>query len=142
MAVGVAAAAIAANAAHNAIEASDDVGSVMTGKGGTVTGFKAGRAGSSRPRSASGNKDNGVDTGSKSGPPSTVEEAVARRVVSLQVEWCTVSAARAGNYVLPHGAIVKRKQADIAHLEVYRVMWEDEAGRWSLGEELRASYDR
>lgn len=68
-------------------------------------------------------------------------EAAQRRVLSMQVEWCAVSIARAGTYSLPAGAIIKRRQADVAHLDVYRTMWADEAGRWSCLEELRASYD-
>jgi hypothetical protein len=62
-------------------------------------------------------------------------------VLALQVEWCAVSIARAGTYALPAGAIVKRRQADIAHLDVFRTLWADESGRWSCLEELRASYD-
>jgi hypothetical protein len=138
--VGVAAAAAAAAEAAMAIVQSEETKSVMAGKG-SVRGFKAGQALPARPKSAASAHAGGVDVGARAGgPPSTIDEAVSRRALSLQVEWCTVSLARSGRYVLPHGAIVKRRQADIAHLDVYRAMWEDEAGRWSLGEELRASF--
>jgi hypothetical protein len=75
-------------------------------------------------------------------PSTTLSDALAQRVVTLQVEWCTVSTSRASAYQLPHGLIVKRRHADLARLDVYRCVWEDEAGRWTLAEELRASYDK
>ena len=74
-------------------------------------------------------------------PGGSVADAALQRVLALQVEWCAVSIARAGTYALPPGSIIKRRQADIAHLDVFRTLWADESGRWSCLEELRASYD-
>ena len=84
----------------------------------------------------------------------------------LQVDWCTLSlsardpsqrisarAAASGgaaeqaaqhpeHYMLPQGGIIWRKASDLAKLDLFRTQWEDEQGRWSLSEELAASYDR
>lgn len=143
--VGFAAVAATAHAKSKAIDKDADTGIVVS-KAGSLLGFTSGqKAPGTTMRAKSGNAaatDSGKVATTAMRPPISVDEAVARRQLSLQVEWCTVSAAKAAYYVLPHGAIVKRSQADIAHLDVYRCMWEDEAGRWGLGEELTASYDR
>jgi hypothetical protein len=150
--VGASAKAAAARNAAAAPVQSEETRAIMLGKGnaGITKGFKAGNA-LVRPRTASSSSSShgggsgsggGIEAGAGHGPAQSIGEAVASRTLSLQVEWCTVSVARAGTYVLPPGAIVKRKQADVAHLDIFRCMWEDEAGRWSLGEELRASYDK
>jgi len=75
--------------------------------------------------------------------------AVARRQLTLQVEWCTIGgwpkdvhpAEAEAACRLPVGAIVKRAGAALAALDVYRALWDDEAGRWSFTEELGASFD-
>jgi len=144
--IGAAAKAFKANEAANSVVQSEETRKVMTGKTLTLShGFKAGQRPPTAGRRTSVSKEdngNGIDTGNKPPPPETINQAIEQRVLSLQVEWCTVSLARAGPYVVPHGAILKRKQSEMAHLDIYRCMWEDESGRWSLGEELRASYSQ
>jgi hypothetical protein len=134
--VGMAAAAIAA---HDVATHKDaDATSYISAKTGSVTKFAA-----SRPSSV-GSRRHSLSIAETVGavkPSETISEAVTQRVLSLQIEWCTVSIARAGPYTLPLGAIVKRKQSDLAGLDVWRTMWADEAGRWSVSEELKASYD-
>ena len=134
--VGMAAAAIAA---HDVATHKDaDATSYISAKTGSVTKFAA-----SRPSSV-GSRRHSLSISETVGavkPSETISEAVTQRVLSLQIEWCTVSIARAGPYTLPLGAIVKRKQSDLAGLDVWRTMWADEAGRWSVSEELKASYD-
>ena len=92
----------------------------------------------------------------------SLEEALAARTLGLQVEWCTVSLAagatparhlRASHgadalaaahpelYLKGVGSNIQRSAAALAALDVFRVPWRDEEGRWSLMEELGASYD-
>lgn len=129
----------AALAAHDvATHKDDDATSYISAKTGSVTKFAA-----SRPSSV-GSRRHSVSVAETVGaikPPETIAEAASQRILSLQIEWCTVSIARAGPYTLPLGAIVKRKQSELAGLDVWRTMWADEAGRWSISEELKASYD-
>ena len=93
----------------------------------------------------------------------TLEESLGKRMLGLQVEWCTRGftggSAAASKHLRPsHGADayaaahpqlyqkgmgcnIPRAAADLAALDIFRVPWVDEAGRWSLLEELGASFD-
>lgn len=74
--------------------------------------------------------------------------ALATRELTVAVEWCTLGATE-----LPPdhpwslalrcgvGAMVKRQASAISACDVFRVAWEDEGGRWTVGEELAASWD-
>jgi hypothetical protein len=110
----------------------------------TVTG---GQVVSVRPPSALSRRkvDAGVgstDSGVRAmGGPSCMEDGLHARMLTLQVEWSTVSKSRAGAMVFAHGSIIKRRAVDLAGLDMYRTLWADEGGRWSLSEEMRASYD-
>lgn len=103
-----------------------------------------------RPASASIRRDKDAISGSTDsgvehrGPVTCLEDALSARQLSLQIEFCTVSKSRAANLGMayPHGAIIKRVAKDLAGLDMYRTMWEDEAGRWTLAEEMRASFDK
>ena len=73
--------------------------------------------------------------------------ALASRELVLQVEWCAVEGGGGGSGTawaeLPRGKVVRRSGAvfTAVHAGAHRAPWEDEAGRWTLLEELRASYD-
>ena len=118
----------------------DDAKTFTSTRTGSVLRFAASRPVSASRRGSHASEE-GADAQSAGSEAQSVAEAAARRVLTLQVEWCTVSIARAGTYALPLGACVKRRQADIAHLDVFRTLWTDEAGRWAVLEELKASYD-
>ncbi len=107
-------------------------------------------------------------------PAGNAEDAVRGRTLQLSVEWSVLSLAppkeraglipgkvippRAGataaeraafapaQYTLPMGAVIERKAADLAKLDVFRTQWFEETkgagGRWSFAEEIAASYDR
>lgn len=141
--IGSAAKAFIANEAANSVVQSEETRLIMTGKKlVSVHSFKAGQRPPTASRRHSVSGDDKNQSINRLPAPETIAQAVEQRVLSLQVEWCTVSLARAGPYVVPHGAILKRKQSEMAHLDIYRCMWEDESGRWSLGEELRASFSQ
>lgn len=99
--------------------------------------------------------------------PSTVEGGAAQRVLSLQVEWCSVGlggeGGKEGSAALPRvlkpshgpeafaarapqlyaklvGSNLTRPALALAALDVFRAPWADEEGRWSLEEELGATY--
>jgi len=95
----------------------------------------------------------------------TLEDAVKGRVLTLQVEWCTlapgfgsrdstVKVLRASHgphalaasapelYMKPMGCNIHRTANELSKLDVFRTKWVDEAGRWGFAEELGASYDR
>jgi hypothetical protein len=68
----------------------------------------------------------------------------------MQVEWCALSAvsaaagrASAAALAYPKGKVIRRPGAVLAApaAGAHRQPWEDEAGRWSLLEELRASFE-
>jgi len=112
---------------------------VRTAAGGHVVSVRPPSALSRRRHDAGvGATDSGTRHG---GAPTCIEDALAGRALTLQVEWSTVSKARAASAVLHPGAIVRRRAVDLGGLDMYRTLWRDEAGRWSLAEEMRASYD-
>lgn len=49
--------------------------------------------------------------------------------------------SRAKSYALSRGQITHRSAESLSALDIYRIEWEDEAGRWSLAQELSASYE-
>lgn len=78
--------------------------------------------------------------------------ALAARELVILVDWCVVSsdpgagaalAAATASAVLPRGKAVRRPGAVLAapSAGAHRAPWADEAGRWTLLEELKASYD-
>ena len=92
----------------------------------------------------------------------SLQEALAARALGLQVVWCTVgltagatparhlrashgadafAAAHPELYVKGVGCNISRSAAELAALDVFRCPWRDEEGRWSLLEELGASFD-
>ena len=105
-------------------------------------------------------------------PPGSIEDALRSRSLHLQVEWSVLSlpppknrpngmkalpprpgaspftraAASSDIYSFPMGAIVHRRATDLSKLDIFRTRWIEEKrggdGRWSLSEEMAASYDR
>ena len=105
-------------------------------------------------------------------PPGNIEDALRTRSLLLQVEWSVLSlpplkerpngmkalpprpgstpftraAANSDVYALPMGSIVNRRASDLSKLDIFRMQWFEETkggdGRWSLAEEMAASYDR
>lgn len=86
-----------------------------------------------------------IDSGQSSKPlftPTNAFEALSFRELSLQVLWSSVSNRFIDTpYHIKPGSLIKREGRKLVDLDISRACWVDETGRWSLGEELAASFD-
>jgi hypothetical protein len=79
----------------------------------------------------------------------SLHQAAQNRIITIQVDWCTLGGYPSDVYTseveaackVKDGAIVKRNSGALCSIDIFRVPWEDEPGRWSLVEELAASFD-
>ncbi len=95
----------------------------------------------------------------------SMEEILRARTLTLCVEWCTLGFAPPGEDTTPSkhlrashgpdafaaahphlyqktmGSNIIRMASDLASLDMFRMPWRDEEGRWSLLEELGASFE-